>query len=57
MSPESTDSQLIEVRRSNVHGLGVFALQQLPLGKRRASVRERLQLREIAVARELGEGP
>ncbi len=34
MTPASTDSQLIEVRRSNVHGLGVFALQPISKGTR-----------------------
>jgi hypothetical protein len=34
MTPASTDSQLIEVRRSNVHGLGVFALQPISKGAR-----------------------
>ncbi len=34
MTPASTDSQLIEVRRSDVHGLGVFALQPISKGTR-----------------------
>ena len=39
----------------DVRGVGVLALQQLALGQRRAGVRERAQLRVVAVARELGE--
>ena len=32
--PDLTTSDLIEVRRSNVHGLGVFAAKQIPKGAR-----------------------
>jgi uncharacterized protein len=32
--PDLTTSDLIEVRRSNVHGLGVFAAQRIPKGTR-----------------------
>jgi uncharacterized protein len=34
MTPASTDSELIEVRRSDVHGLGIFALQPIAKGTR-----------------------
>ena len=34
MTTASPDSQLIEVRRSNVHGMGVFALKPIPRGTR-----------------------
>jgi uncharacterized protein len=34
VEPDLTKSDLIEVRRSNVHGLGVFAAQRIPKGTR-----------------------
>jgi hypothetical protein len=34
VEPDLTTSDLIEVRRSNVHGLGVFAAKQIPKGAR-----------------------
>ncbi|MDB6162412.1 MAG: Proteins containing domain protein [Gammaproteobacteria bacterium] len=34
VEPDLTTSELIEVRRSNVHGLGVFAAQRIPKGTR-----------------------
>ena len=34
VEPDLTTSALIEVRRSNVHGLGVFATQRIPKGTR-----------------------
>src|SRR5882757_10748802 len=34
VEPDLTTTDLIEVRRSNVHGLGVFAAKQIPKGAR-----------------------
>ena len=34
MEPDLATSELIEVRRSNVHGLGVFAIKRIPKGTR-----------------------
>jgi len=34
VEPDLTTSELIEVRRSNVHGLGVFAAKRIPKGTR-----------------------
>jgi hypothetical protein len=34
VEPDLTTTDLIEVRRSNVHGLGVFAAKQIPKGTR-----------------------
>jgi hypothetical protein len=34
VEPDLTTSELIEVRRSNVHGLGVFAAKRIPKGSR-----------------------